>query len=103
MQFWGLIMSLEALLIDNNRTVAGRVVQALRQSVPNISIEYASTVPQALDFLFRTGKYANRISAHPPNLVVLSLNLPNDGSRELLRVLKAYTRIQTIPVVVLAE
>ncbi len=96
-------MSPLVLLIESDPTIAGLVIEGLRQTVSTISIEQANSVPQALDFLFHTGKYTFQRYEDMPDLIVLSLDLPNDGSMELLRILKAYIRTQRMPILLLAE
>src|SRR5262249_32290861 len=67
------------------------------------TIEYVQTISQALDYLFRTGKYADQTSAPAPDLILLSLDLPDEGGIELLQIVRAYVRTQKIPIVLLAQ
>ena len=53
---------------------------------------------EALAFLRREGKYAQ---ATRPDLILLDLNLPRKGGREVLAEIKADDRLKRIPVVVL--
>lgn len=56
---------------------------------------------EALDFLYREGKYSNR-PAPRPALIVLDLNLPGTDGREVLTAIKQDRDLQTIPVVILS-
>jgi len=53
---------------------------------------------QAMDFLFRRGKYE---SAPRPDLILLDLNLPRKNGREVLAEIKANDDLRSIPIVVL--
>ena len=53
---------------------------------------------QALQFLHRTGEYAD---APRPGLILLDLNLPRRDGREVLAEIKADPSLRAIPVVVL--
>jgi len=58
---------------------------------------------EALDFLFRTGRFAERKPGDCPQLVLLDVNLPKVSGLEVLRRLKADGRTRRIPVVVLTD
>lgn len=58
---------------------------------------------EALDFLFRTGAYADRDSSLWPQVVLLDLKLPKVSGFEVLRRLRADERTRTLPVVVLTS
>lgn len=53
---------------------------------------------EALAYLRREGRYADAVR---PDLILLDLNMPRMGGREVLAQLKADPEPQTIPVVVL--
>lgn len=53
---------------------------------------------EALDFLFRRGKYPDAVR---PDLILLDLNLPKYDGREVLQVIKNDEGLASIPVVVL--
>src|SRR5436190_2094107 len=96
-------MSPGALLVENDMTVAELVAEGLRKTVPDISIECVNSLPQALDFLFHTGHRSFQIYEQKPDFIVMSLDLPDEGSLELLRILKAYLHTQKIPILLLAN
>ena len=53
---------------------------------------------EALDFLFRRGRFAD---APRPGVVLLDLNLPGTDGREVLSEIKAAPQLKHIPVIVL--
>jgi len=56
----------------------------------------------ALDYLYRGGKYKNRPGGNPI-LVLLDLKMPKVGGLEVLRTIRADAHLKTIPVVVLSS
>jgi CheY-like chemotaxis protein len=57
---------------------------------------------EALDYLFRRGKFETRASGHPI-LVLLDLKLPKVSGLEVLKIIKADEHLKIIPVVVLSS
>jgi CheY-like chemotaxis protein/DNA-binding XRE family transcriptional regulator len=55
----------------------------------------------ALDYLFRTGAYAQRPRSDRPPMVLLDLNLPKLSGLEVLERIKADPRTCTIPIIIL--
>jgi two-component system response regulator len=56
---------------------------------------------EALDYLFKTGAYADRDPAIMPQVVLLDLNLPRIDGLGVLRRMRADERCKRLPVVVL--
>ncbi len=55
----------------------------------------------ALDYLYRRGKYTDRRVAPLPNMIFLDLNLPKLDGKEVLAVIKKDSHLCDIPVVIL--
>jgi len=58
---------------------------------------------EALEFILCTGAYANRNIENGPKVILLDLKLPLVDGLEVLRRIKADSRTQRIPVVVLTS
>jgi CheY-like chemotaxis protein len=57
---------------------------------------------EALDYLYRRGKYSTRSSGHPA-VILLDLKLPKIDGLEVLRQVKSDPNLKIIPVVVLTS
>lgn len=57
----------------------------------------------ALDFLFRTGAYSDRVGEELPTVVLLDIKLPKVDGLEVLRRIRADTRTKRLPVVILTS
>ncbi|MEO8229669.1 MAG: response regulator [Chloroflexota bacterium] len=56
---------------------------------------------EALEYLRRTGRHADRTGAPQPGVILLDLNMPGIDGRETLRIIKADPFLRRIPVVIL--
>ena len=58
---------------------------------------------EAIDFLFRKGRYSDKDSSPFPDsyIILLDLNLPGTDGREVLETIKADSELTKIPVIVL--
>lgn len=56
---------------------------------------------EALDYLYRQGKYKDPASSPRPGMILLDLNLPKVGGMEVLRQIKKDEALKSIPVIVL--
>src|SRR5437667_2978797 len=84
----------EILLVEDNPAD----VKLFRQGMSGpYHISVAASGAEALDRLFQRGKF---IGAPRPNLVVLDLNLPLLNGHEVLNVMKANSRLRSIPAIV---
>lgn len=58
---------------------------------------------EALEFIFCTGRYAERDITIPPKVILLDMNLPKIQGLEVLQKVKLDERTKTIPVIVLTS
>ncbi|HZR47363.1 MAG TPA: response regulator [Candidatus Manganitrophaceae bacterium] len=56
---------------------------------------------EALDYLYRQGKYSHPASSPRPGIILLDLNLPKVGGMEVLQEIKKDEALKSIPVIVL--
>jgi two-component system response regulator len=82
---------LELALLAFERGGFGNRVDAVRDGV------------EALDYLFRSGRYADRAEHCEPRLVLLDVQLPLVDGIDVLRQIKADERLRHIPVVMLTS
>ena len=92
------IKPIEILLVEDNPGDVRLTREALRENKVNNNLHVAVDGVDALDFLFRRGKY---VDALHPDLVLLDLNLPKKNGREVLAEVKADPLLRRIPVVIL--
>jgi CheY-like chemotaxis protein len=86
------------LLVEDNPGDARLAHEALQEGSIPTDVHFASDGNQALDFLRRTGSFAN---VPRPDLVLLDLNMPRKDGREVLAEMKGDPDLRRIPVVVL--
>lgn len=88
------------LLVEDNPADVELTLEAFEQSGVEHSLHVTTNGVDALRFLRREGEFAD---APRPAMVLLDLNLPRKGGREVLMELKSDASLKTIPVVVLSS
>jgi chemotaxis family two-component system response regulator Rcp1 len=90
--------SIEILLVEDSPGDVRLTKEALRDAKVQNNLHVALDGMEATAFLWRQGKHAN---APRPDLILLDLNLPKKGGRELLEEIKLDPSLKSIPVVIL--
>jgi two-component system response regulator len=91
------------LLVEDNPDDVELILMALKESKILNQVNVTRDGVEALEYLFCTGKYAERKPANLPELVLLDLKLPKLGGLEVLERLRADPRTKLIPVVILTS
>lgn len=89
------------LLVEDNPDDEELTLMAFEQTKIVDEVVVLRDGAEALDYLFKTGKYANRDLNDMPAVILLDLKLPKIDGLEVLRRLRADERTQFLPVVVL--
>ena len=89
---------IEILLVEDNPGDERLTREALKEGKVYHKLHWCKDGVEAMDFLYRRGKYPD---APRPDIILLDLNLPKKGGREVLAEIKADERLRAIPVVVL--
>jgi CheY-like chemotaxis protein/DNA-binding XRE family transcriptional regulator len=91
----------DILLVEDNRDDVQLTLHALNEAKIANRIHVVRDGAEALDFLFATGSYSHRHMQDRPQIILLDLELPKINGMEVLQRIKADSRTQTIPVVIL--
>jgi len=89
---------MEILLIEDNLSDARLAIESLRDGQIKHRLTLICDGEEAVEFLTREGRF---IRAPRPDLILLDLELPKKGGRELLEEIKHDEQLGSIPVVVL--
>ncbi len=65
-------------------------------------IVWCETGDEALDYLYRRGKYSD-VDLQQPSLILLDRHLPGTDGREVLRQIKTDDRLKKIPLIVMTS
>jgi CheY-like chemotaxis protein len=88
------------LIVEDSNEDFETLQRFLRRSQLTIPLYRCENGDRALEFLLRTGKYANPELAPRPSLILLDLNLPGTDGRQVLYRIKQNDNLKSIPVVV---
>jgi CheY-like chemotaxis protein/DNA-binding XRE family transcriptional regulator len=91
----------DILMVEDDLKDVELTLQAFKRARITNSVHVVHDGQEALDFLFRAGRFAHRRMQGLPHLILLDLKLPKIGGMEVLRRIKADQRTLSIPVVVL--
>lgn len=91
----------EILLVEDDPNDVNLTLKAFQKAKIANHIHVVRDGAEALEYVFRTGNYAQRVAHGPPSLVLLDLNLPKVSGMEVLARLKADPSTQRISVIVL--
>jgi chemotaxis family two-component system response regulator Rcp1 len=86
------------LLVEDSLGDTRLAMEAFRETNKSVKLHLVRDGLAALAYLRREGKYAD---ATRPDLILLDLNLPKMGGREVLAQIKADESLKTIPTIVL--
>jgi CheY-like chemotaxis protein len=89
---------IEILLVEDDPGDIRLTAEALKESDFAFHLSVVRDGDEALNFLYKVGKYADRPT---PELVLLDLNLPTISGHEVLKVIKHDRLLGKIPIVVL--
>jgi len=90
----------EFLLVEDNPGDVRLTQEALKECKLRNNLSVVGDGVEALAFLRREGKYGD---APKPDVILLDLNLPRKGGREVLAEIKADPILRRIPVVVITS
>lgn len=89
---------IEILLVEDNPGDVRLTIEALKEVKVRHRLSVAHDGVEALRFLRREGPYS---TSPKPDVILLDLNLPKKGGREVLAEIKAEEALRRIPVIVL--
>ena len=89
---------IEILLVEDNPGDVRLTQEVFKEGKMRNKMNVAWNGEEALAYLRRQGRFAG---ASRPDIILLDLNLPRKGGREVLAEIKADSKLKCIPVVIL--
>lgn len=90
----------EILMVEDNPGDVRITREAMRSSKVRNNLHVAEDGVEALDFLYRRGRFAGAVR---PDLILLDLNLPKKDGHEVLAEIKQDPELRRIPVAILTS
>ncbi len=92
---------LRVLFAEDNSAHATLVLRSLEEHGLKVEIIHVRDGEEALGYLLRRGRYADRERSPRPDLVLLDLRMPKIDGLEVLRQIKTDDELHRLPVVIL--
>ncbi|HMS82774.1 MAG TPA: response regulator [Nitrospira sp.] len=93
----------DILLVEDNPDDVELTLRSLRKNNVTNRVAVVQDGAEALEYLFATGRYADRSISRLPKVVFLDLKLPLVSGIEVLRQCKEDERMSQLPIVVLTS
>jgi len=93
----------EILLVEDNPADEELTIHTLKANHLANNIQIVRDGAEALDFIFRTGAFADRATDEFPKVILLDLKLPKVDGLDVLRRVRDDPSTRSIPVVVLTS
>jgi len=94
----GPIKIFETLLVENNVGNARLIMKVFDRFIVKNKVHVVEDSVKALEYLYKRGNYKD---AKTPDLIILSLNLPEESSIELLNKINGDEKLRLIPIICL--
>lgn len=91
------------MLIEDNDDHAELVMRSFQENRVANTIIRISDGEEALDYLYKRGKFTNCSEYKIPNLVLLDLRLPKVDGLEVLKNIKSSENFKRVPVIILTS
>ena len=96
--------SVDVLLVEDSAADAELTIWELKRHRMSNNLVHVTDGEEALEFLFATGKYANRRdNDSPPKIILLDIQMPKVNGMEVLKNIKSAERTRAIPVIILTS
>lgn len=93
----------EILLVEDNKNDAELAIRALNKVNLGNHLIHVKDGLEAVEFLFATGKFANRVAKNKPKVILLDIKMPRMDGIEVLRQIRANPATSAIPVVMMTS
>lgn len=101
---WQLVMrGKSVIIVERDAEEAKQIVAFLRSAGFRNTIKVLSSKSDALDYIFRTGEYADLSSRDTPGLILLDLETNRTKEVKRLESLQSYLRTAAIPIIILTN
>ena len=94
---------LTIMLIEDNDDHAELVTRSFQENRVANNIIRISDGEEALDYLYKRGKFTNSSDYKVPNLILLDLRLPRVDGLEVLKNIKSSEKFRRVPVIILTS
>lgn len=92
---------IDILLVEDRTEDAELTLMGLKKYNLINKVDWVKDGEEALEYLYATGRYANRNKSSKPKLILLDLKMPKVDGIQVLKTIRGDENLKNIPVVVL--
>jgi CheY-like chemotaxis protein len=96
-----MVNALTILLVEDNPDHVFLTLEGLKRGNLVNDVRVANDGQEALDYVYRKGKYADEEKYPLPELILLDIRLPKKNGIEVLKIIKEDDKLKDIPVIML--
>ncbi|MDH3513348.1 MAG: response regulator [Gammaproteobacteria bacterium] len=96
-------LPIRILLVEDNDAHTKLILRAMQEDRLANPVDCVRDGEEALDFLYRRGKFNDASKSPRPDMILLDLKLPKIDGLEVLKTIKEDEKLREIPVVVLTS
>ena len=89
------------LLVEDNPADQQLTLRAFKQGKLNTKINIASDGQEAMDYLLNKDKFQDIENYKRPDLILLDINMPRKDGKQVLKEIRANSKLKIIPVIML--
>jgi CheY-like chemotaxis protein len=89
------------LLVEDNPADQQLTLRAFKQGKLNTKINIASDGQEAMDYLLNKEKFQDIDNYKRPDLILLDINMPRKDGKQVLKEIRANSKLKIIPVIML--
>ncbi len=90
------------LVVDDDPADQFLMQEAMKMADLSYTLKLVSDGDEAIEYLYRRGRYADPHRAPRPDLVLLDLRMPRFNGRQVAQTIKTDPNLKSIPVIVLS-